>query len=218
MSDLIPIGTDEQCRAVAKVAEMGTETVKAATKAGGWVASIVQDVPKDLIGVMGGDWLHHARQRNLARLEANTAALLEKIAADRRTEPSPSVLVPLLTAAVDETRSELQDIWARLLANAMIDGGHKVRRDFFDTVKRMEPIDALLLRACYLAPKMPNTDALHMDIVADQMTSCLKRPFGPLDQDVSVEALVSLRCLKTSAMATFLSQYGESLMISLMVD
>src|SRR5271157_4986006 len=31
------------------------------------------------------------------------------------------------------------------LANAMLDGGRKVRRDYFETVRQMEPADALLL-------------------------------------------------------------------------
>jgi hypothetical protein len=43
------------------------------------------------------------------------------------------------------SRDELQDLWAALLANAMIDGGRKVRRDYFDVVRQMEPFDALLL-------------------------------------------------------------------------
>jgi hypothetical protein len=36
-------------------------------------------------------------------------------------------------------------MWAALLANAMIDGGSRVRRDFFEAVQKMEPEDVLML-------------------------------------------------------------------------
>jgi hypothetical protein len=61
VADLIPI-TDAQT-------ELGKAAITSAADAGGWVASILQDVPKDLIGLLVGDWLHHTRQRNLAKLD-----------------------------------------------------------------------------------------------------------------------------------------------------
>ena len=55
------------------------------------------------------------------------------------------MLIPLLEAAVDESREELQALWAALLANAMVDGGRRVRRDYFEAVRQMEPLDAVVL-------------------------------------------------------------------------
>jgi abortive infection alpha-like protein len=55
------------------------------------------------------------------------------------------VLIPLLQAAVDEDREELQTLWAALLENVMIDGGHRVRRSFFDVLRQLEPADAFVL-------------------------------------------------------------------------
>jgi hypothetical protein len=60
-------------------------------------------------------------------------------------EPSRSVLRPLLEAAIDESREQLQDLWARMLANSMIDGGSKVRNDFFTTLKGLELLDVAVL-------------------------------------------------------------------------
>jgi hypothetical protein len=139
--------TDE-ARAVTEVAKTAGEIVKAAGGFGAYLAKVVGSVPEDLLGLGVGDWLHHKRLRHIAVLEDNTARLIESIAAahpERLSEPSPSVLIPLLQAAVDEGRPELQALWAALLANAMLDGGKKVRRDYFEAVRQMEPVDALVL-------------------------------------------------------------------------
>jgi hypothetical protein len=60
-----------------------------------YIARIFESIPDNLLGLMVGDWLAHKRRRHLAILEANTEGILEGIAADRLTEPSPSVLIPL---------------------------------------------------------------------------------------------------------------------------
>jgi hypothetical protein len=138
--------SDEEAKAVQEVAKASGPVVALVRDAGhALVNSTVASIPADLIGAAGGDWLHEARRRNKARMEAKTAAILESIDRARLTEPSPSVVLPLLEAAMDESREELQDLWANLLANAMIDGGFMVRRDFFVTLKAMEPIDAVVL-------------------------------------------------------------------------
>ncbi len=56
------------------------------------------------------------------------------------------MVLPLLKAAVDENRPELQELWAGLLASwFQPEGGQRVRRAFFDTLAKMEPSDARLL-------------------------------------------------------------------------
>jgi hypothetical protein len=79
-------------------------------------------------------------------LQASTDKLLDGVASERRSEISGSAFLPLIEVCVDERRHELQALWAALLANAMVDGGRRVRQDFFDVVKRMEPQYALVLK------------------------------------------------------------------------
>jgi hypothetical protein len=136
--------TDE-ARAVAEIAKSTGEIVKAAGGIGGYLARVFGSVPDNLVGLGVGDWLDHRRRRHLAELEANTTRHLEGIAADRLTEPSPNVLLSLMQAAVDEGRPELQALWSALLANAMVDGGRKVRRVYFEAVRQMDPVDVLTL-------------------------------------------------------------------------
>jgi len=138
--------TDEQAKAVQEVAKASGPIVGLIRDAGRTlVNSTVGAIPGDLIGAGGGDWLHEVRVRNRARLEAKTASMLDRLDKSRLTEPSPSVVRPLLEAAVDESREQIQDLWARLLANSMVDCGSRVRREFFITLKVLEPLDAAVL-------------------------------------------------------------------------
>ena len=135
----------EEAQAVAEIAKTAGEAIQAAGGLGSYFARVFASIPDNLLGLLVGDWLEHKRRRNLAVLEANTARILADVPPERLAEPSPSVLIPLVQAAIDESRTELQELWAALLANSMLDGGRKVRRDYFEAVKQMEPSDALLL-------------------------------------------------------------------------
>lgn len=133
--------------AVTETAKLGSKVVDAGTGFAGWLKDTFGTIPQDLLGIAGGDWLHHQRRRNLLALEAKTEAIRQRIGAGPAHEPSVSVVLPLLQAAADEGRPELQELWAALLASAMLpEGGKRVRRAFFDTLRQMEPSDAVLFR------------------------------------------------------------------------
>jgi hypothetical protein len=60
--------------------------------------------------------------------------------------PSFKFAIPILEAAVDEENAGLQDLWARLLAAAMDPARRdEMRQSFVETVKQMDPMDALVL-------------------------------------------------------------------------
>jgi hypothetical protein len=202
--------TDET-RTVAEVAKTTGKVVRAASWAGGYLAAVLGSVPHDLVGVLGGDWLHEARRRNIAQLQANTDKLLDGIAADRRTEISGSVFLPLIEACVDEGRTELQALWAALLANAMVDGGRKVRRDFFDAVKKMEPQDALVLKIVGdILVTNPNPTPDQM--LGEMRAKASQAGWSDLEMQVSRDALANLKCLLPSADQTRLTAFGRSLL------
>jgi hypothetical protein len=66
---------------------------------------------------------------------------------DEAEPASLSIALPIIRAAADESRDELQDIWARLLAAAM-DPSRKnqVRLELVETVQKMDPLDAALMQ------------------------------------------------------------------------
>jgi hypothetical protein len=142
MSDsgsLIPI-SDEQAKAI-------QEALKTLRGLGGFLEKTFGTVPQDLVGLLGGDWLKVRRAENIARILEKTR---ERLRARRleTTEPaSLSIALPILIAAADESRDELQDIWAALLAAAADPTRAKsFRIAFIDAVKKMDPLDAAVLR------------------------------------------------------------------------
>jgi hypothetical protein len=201
--------TDE-AKAVAEVAKTAGEVVKAAEGLGSYLARVLGSIPDNLLGLAGGDWLEHKRRRHIAILEDNTARLLEGIRItepQRLTEPSPSVLIPLLQAAVDESRPELQELWAALLANAMLDGGKRVRRDYFEAVRKMEPVDAMVLD---MVGRHPGSGAIWGVLDADLQ----RLGFSPNDLTISLDKLESLHCLMRPVQLT---AFGRGLLASCQV-
>ncbi len=74
----------------------------------------------------------------------------ERLRARRVEVPEPaslSIVLPIFVAAADESREELVDIWARLLAAAADPARAKsFRLAFIETVKKMDPLDAAVLQ------------------------------------------------------------------------
>jgi hypothetical protein len=57
-----------------------------------------------------------------------------------------ALALPLLQGAADEDRDELTDLWARLLAAAMDPNrSRRVRQSIVEAVKRMDPLDAIIV-------------------------------------------------------------------------
>lgn len=198
--------SDEEAKAAQEVAKTASNAIDLVRGAGSvLVDSTVASIPADALGlVFGGDWLHEVRIPNLRRMQGKTAPILDGIDKDRLSAPSPSVVLPLLTAAADETREELQDLWAALLANAMLDGGRKVRRDYFEAVRHMEPADAVLLRVILeVQPPAAEKAAL---IISRARESGL----SDNEWQVSLGNLVHLRCCREAPIV--LTPFGSGLL------
>lgn len=133
------------------------------------------------------------QQRQVIRELENLRQLQEKfeqIKAARGLpdeEPSPSIAEPLIEAAASEERSELLDLWAKLLA-AAIDPQRKnaVRRQIIDAAKQLEPFDVGLLEAVHGHAFDANTNAK------------LREKFRVSPEDVEV-SIAHLRALQLMA-------------------
>jgi hypothetical protein len=137
-SALIPI-SDEQ-------AKLGQEIIKAFSGLGSFFEKALGSVPEDLIGYLGGDWLRIRRAENIAKTMNKTKERLEAWGVKDQKPASLTVALPILRNAADESREELQDLWARLLA-ATIDPSRagSVRQRFAEAIEKMDPPDALVL-------------------------------------------------------------------------
>ena len=141
----------EEAKAIQEVAKFGTKALESGDKLGGFLSKVFGTVPSDVVGVVGGDWLHHIRIRNVAKLAQRTEEILRNRGILEQTEPmSPSVALPLLHAAQDETREQLREMWARMLANGMDSSrSASVRQSIIATVKGLDPLDAVILQMAF---------------------------------------------------------------------
>jgi hypothetical protein len=207
--------TDE-AQAVAAVATTAGKVADIIRAVGAYSGDVLQTVPHDLVGLIVGDALKERRKVSQARLAAATQAKLEQIEAERLSRPSVSVVLPLLAAAADEERDELRALWASLLANAAVDGGRKVRREFFETIRGMEPADACVFQIiCDLTEVRHGAAAMREDVEQQLRGTNLTL----LEAQVSFEWLQRNRCVEPRGEGNrALLPYGRALMTALTVE
>src|ERR1700730_10487794 len=147
---LVPIPvTDEQAKAVQKLADFGTTAIEETGQLAHYMGRVLGTAPEDVVGLVIGDPLHFVRtaiafkyDEWITRLHRNRGVTPEPV--------SPSLAIPLLRAAYDESRPELQELWAQLIAAAMDpQRANRGRRSFIDTVQRLDPLDCLVLKELY---------------------------------------------------------------------
>jgi Abortive infection alpha len=115
---------------------------------------------------------------------------------------SLSIALPILIAAADESREELQDIWARLLAAAADPERAKSFRNLFiETVQKLDPCDAIVLRTI-AAEGGASTSISRERIVSSAAVS---------DDQVliSIANLSRLGLLPADGMSIYLSAFGR---------
>lgn len=138
-NSLIPI-TDEQAKAI-------QEAIKTLQSVGEFLREALGTAPEDVVALLGGNWLKVRRAENLIRTLAKAKARLKRDGI-KVEAASLSLGLPILIAAADESRDELQDLWAKLLAAAADpDRAKSFRIAFIETVKKMDPLDAAVLQS-----------------------------------------------------------------------
>src|SRR5260370_14015872 len=139
-ASIIPI-SDEQAKAI-------REALKALQGLGSFLEKTLGTVPQDVVGLRGGDWLKVGRAENLAGIIGKARERLKARGVEPTEPPSLSVVLPILVAAADESRDELQDIWAALLAaTADPSRAKSFRIAFIEAAKKMDPMDAAVLQS-----------------------------------------------------------------------
>ncbi|MBC7996552.1 MAG: DUF4393 domain-containing protein [Leptolyngbya sp.] len=137
-SQWLPI-SDEQAKAVQEVAKL-------LSGVGSFFKEALGSVPQDLVGYLGGDWLRLRRVENIAKMLDRTR---QRLAATGVTDTEPASLtlaLPILRGAADESREELLDLWARLMAAALDPAkAGRVRQGYAEAISKMDPMDTLVL-------------------------------------------------------------------------
>lgn len=213
--DLIPSGflpvTDAQAEAVKSVAEFGTTIVTEGSALATYVGRVLGTVPEDVVGIVLGDPLRTVRTVLAAQYDVLIDRIHRRRGTSRRVGVSPSVAIPLLQAAYDEARPELQEMWAELIASAEDPSrAHLVRKSFIEKLKQFDPYDALVLRQRH---KMYGQPAGNLNLYTD-VSARLNIP--QLEVQLSVDHLVELGCMfkpnGDSNIHFHLTPYGEALL------
>jgi hypothetical protein len=147
MSNEVVRPIDEaSAKAIEQTAILGQKLTDMVTGGGRWLANVIGHLPHNLVGIADDRVAHYRARRWIEMNEDLEKDLLDRGVKDR-VEPSLTVLMPLLEAAIDENRAELKDIWRRLLANAYDPSrAGRVRLSFIVLAKKLDPVDALVLR------------------------------------------------------------------------
>ena len=141
---------NEKAKAIQEASKLGTKALETTDKLGSFLSRVFGTLPEDVVGIVGADWLHHIRIRNAARMSQRTEEILKQRGITKTHPMSPSVAIPLLQSAQDESRESLQELWARLLANGMDpDRCATVRLSIISIVKSFDPLDAVILERAY---------------------------------------------------------------------
>jgi abortive infection alpha-like protein len=133
-------------KAISDAAQFGSKMIDAGTAVGRYTAGVLADLPHDLVGIVG-DYVKHKRLRRAIELDRECKKILSDRGVKNPIDPSPSIAIPLLKAAVDEDREVLRDLWTRLLANACDPARtDRVRASFIELLKKLDPFDAQVLQ------------------------------------------------------------------------
>ncbi|MGA2226256.1 MAG: Abi-alpha family protein [Syntrophobacteraceae bacterium] len=137
-NSLIPIN-DEQAKLI-------QEVLKTIRGLGSFFEKALGSTPEDLFGYLGGDWLRVRRAENIAKMMSCAKERLEARGVKDTKPASLTLALPILRGAADESREELRDLWARLLAAAMDPYREKdIRLGFAEAIQKMDPLDARVL-------------------------------------------------------------------------
>jgi hypothetical protein len=204
----IPPITDAQARAITGVATLGTTAVTEGSNLARYIGRIVGTTPEDAIGLVIGDPLHAVRTLAAGWYDIKVQEILERRRVKQTQPVSLSVALPLVRGAYDESREGLRELWAQLIATAMDPSrSDRVRISFIDTLKRFDPIDALVLKTLHDAP-----DSQKRPSVAEYVANAVR---ASLDEVmISKENLEELKCVTTVSTHTnfLITRYGRGLL------
>ncbi|PDT57089.1 hypothetical protein CO678_35005 [Bradyrhizobium diazoefficiens] len=137
---------EASARAIEQTAILGQKVADMAAGGGRWLAEVLGRLPHNLIGIVD-DRIALYRARRWIEMNEDLEADLLRRGVKERIEPSFTVLMPLLEAAIDENRAELKSLWRRLLSNAYDpQRSSRVRLSFIAIAKQLDPLDALVLQ------------------------------------------------------------------------
>jgi hypothetical protein len=188
MTDDLIQECDEHAKQARHHPVLGAAAIDADDKLASYVGRVLGADLEDTAGLSLGDLLRFVRTDIASRYDDLLARILAERGITNPQPVTPAVAIPLLRAAYDENRAELQDLWTRLLAAAMDPSrADAVRLSFIAAVKQLDPLDARLLlwMSRYSGPEIIN--------VADRASKELNA--SPDELHISFGNLAKIGCI-----------------------
>lgn len=140
----------ETAKAVQEVARATGKTVDALARSGSFFAKHIDAPLEAAIGHIT-DRLRYSRTVRQMRLFVRFQEEMQALGLEAKTRPLPlGFAVDAIEQGSLEDDDELQDLWARLLANAArADSGIQPRRSYISILKDLTALDALVFQKIY---------------------------------------------------------------------
>lgn len=187
---------EEVARATAEASKFGTKALETTEKLAGFVAKVFKEPIRDAVGIIG-DRLKFMRWERQVRLADRVNEILSQRRVIETKAVPPKLALPILENASLEDNNELQDLWARLLANSMDPSfTEEVRFAFIEIIKSLNPLDVKVLQAFYnsLSKQSIDWDSITNYSVKKQQL-CESLSISPKDYEVSMYNLFRVQCL-----------------------
>jgi len=137
----------ETAKAAQELAKVADNAIDAARAAASFFNRVLGNPITDAVGITIADPLRFVRTLSLDWYRRRVDEILSQRDARKLKGAPPRISLEILEAAQDETRDELRELWARLLANAMDETTQRnVRIEFVAILKQLNPLDAIVLQ------------------------------------------------------------------------
>lgn len=187
---------EEVARATAEASKFGTKALETTEKLAGFVAKVFKEPIRDAVGIIG-DRLKFMRWERQVRLADRVNEILSQRRVIETKAVPPKLALPILENASLEDNNELQDLWARLLANSMDPSfTEEVRFAFIEIIKSLNPLDVKVLQAFYnsLSKQSIDWDSI-TNYSSKKQQICESLSISPKDYEVSMYNLFRVQCL-----------------------
>ena len=137
----------ETAKAAQEIAKASSNAIDAAREAAHFFNRVLGNPIADAVGITIGDPLRFVRILSIDWYSRRVDEILQQRNSRKLAGAPPRLAIEILDAAQDETRDELRELWAELIANAMDETTCKtVRIEFVGILKQLNPLDALVLQ------------------------------------------------------------------------
>ncbi len=201
---------EEVAKAAAEAAKFGTKALDVSEKMTGFLAKVFKEPAEQAAGIIS-DKLKFLRWQRQVRMADEVQKMLEGRGVKETSAISPKFAVPMLEAASMEEEDGLQDLWVKLMANAMDPNfNEEVRFTYIDILKKLNSTDVKILDFFYKVLKQDSKVDLAKVADYSLKKEQIMNATGTSEDDyyVSIYNLFGAQCLTAGVVKGGMS-FGE---------